>query len=279
MSFANAPHQSCDCHVHVFGDPTVYPAIAGAAYEPPPYTIAELDSAHQKNGIARSVLVQPLIYGTDHRVLLHALSHRSEGRGVAIIDDGISDDQLRHMHDFGIRGVRFGVGSKGKRETDRDMLDRTVSRIQKLGWHIKLGGGPDYILANQAWLRDLTLPVVIDHLAGLDSDSHTNTPTINVITDLLGRPNWWIMIANADRRSRGGYPWTDMLPVARNLVQAAAGRAIWASDWPHVSYKKSARPEFPELLEFMFKVIEPATTMEAVLVENPVRLYGFTSTA
>ena len=48
---------------------------------------AKLEQMHTILGIARAVLVQPTIYGTDHRALLDALRDRPQYRGVAIVND------------------------------------------------------------------------------------------------------------------------------------------------------------------------------------------------
>jgi predicted TIM-barrel fold metal-dependent hydrolase len=65
------PPNSCDTHLHVFGDPKIYPAAnPHALYHPPQdCTFQALQDIHAGMGIERAVLVQATIYGTDHRLL------------------------------------------------------------------------------------------------------------------------------------------------------------------------------------------------------------------
>ena len=47
-------------------------------------------------GVDRAVFVQPTIYGTDHRLLHDVLKSapKQNYRGVAIVDDSVSDAEL-----------------------------------------------------------------------------------------------------------------------------------------------------------------------------------------
>ena len=105
------PSNSCDAHLHVFGDPRLYPvANPHALYQPPAdCTFEAMQQLHAAMGIDRAVLVQPTIYGTDHRLLHDVLAAAPKGRyrGVAIVDDSVSDSELQRLHDVGVRGARF----------------------------------------------------------------------------------------------------------------------------------------------------------------------------
>ena len=63
------------------------------------------------------MLVQPSVYGTDNTALLDALSRQRQGlRGVAVVDPGLSLEDIRALDAAGIRGVRFNlVDHKGER--------------------------------------------------------------------------------------------------------------------------------------------------------------------
>ncbi len=275
MPGPDLPFHACDSHVHVFGDPVAFPAMPGAAYAPPPRTLADLRALHRAHGISRAVLVQPMIYGADHRVLIDALNGRPEYRGVAIINDNVSDDELARLHAAGVRGARFGLGSNRQGPFDRAAFERALERIQKLGWHIKLGVFNDDLTTHAPWLRKLTLPIVLDHLAGMDpTTTSVNDPRAKLVVELLEQPNWWIMLSNADRRSPGDAPWNDMLPFAQAFARAAPERTIWSSDWPHVLYQKPQTPAFSDLIGFLHRAVEDSA-IEAALVHNPARLYGF----
>jgi 2-pyrone-4,6-dicarboxylate lactonase len=113
------PPGSCDCHVHVFGDPTPYPPKAGRTYEPPDATLTDLEVVHTALGIDHAVLVQPAVYGTDHRLLMDSLHNSKRYRGVAVINDSVSDDELQALNDAGVRGARFNFGGAAGSAMDR----------------------------------------------------------------------------------------------------------------------------------------------------------------
>ena len=65
------PKNTCDTHLHIFGDPRAYPAAnPNALYAPPgECNFDAVKALHDAMGVDRAVFVQPTIYGTDHRLL------------------------------------------------------------------------------------------------------------------------------------------------------------------------------------------------------------------
>ena len=61
----------------------------------------------------------------------HAVSVQS-GAGVAA---SVTDDELKSMHDSGVRGVRFNFVKRLVDFTPKDELIEIAARINKLGWH------------------------------------------------------------------------------------------------------------------------------------------------
>jgi predicted TIM-barrel fold metal-dependent hydrolase len=268
------PRGSCDCHLHVFGDPDRYPPIANSAYPPPPATPDRLERLHSGLGIERAVLVQPMIYGVDHRMLLDALRGRPQYRGVAVVNDRVSDRELRVLHEAGIRAARFNLGGAFG-AMSRDELERSTSRVRELGWHAKFGGMAKDFIANRDWLGRYDGVAVLDHLAGLTPADGVDGELMGLIRELLRNDNWWILLANADRRSQAGPGWDDMLATVQALVAAAPGRALWATDWPHVLYGQRVLPDDAMLVAFLRRAVPDPATLEDILVHNPARLYGF----
>ena len=64
-----------------------------------------------------------------------------------------------------------------------------------------------------------------------------------------------------------------MTALAHALVEAAPGRLLWGSDWPHTDLC-DAMPDDGELLSLLADWIPDATTRTRVLVDNPAALYG-----
>ena len=76
------PKNSCDTHLHVFGDARTYPVgNPNALYQPPQdCTFAAMKALHDAMGIDRAVFVQPTIYGTDHSPAARRAQGRAEGK-------------------------------------------------------------------------------------------------------------------------------------------------------------------------------------------------------
>ena len=127
------PKNSCDTHLHVFGDAKTYPVgNPNALYQPPPDCSFEVMKAlHAAMGIDRAVLVQPTIYGTDHSLLHDVLKAAPKGkyRGVAIVDDTVSDAELDRLNRVGVRGARFNFGGNFKLAPSMESFRRSLDRI------------------------------------------------------------------------------------------------------------------------------------------------------
>ena len=52
-------------------------------------------------------------------------------------------------------------------------------------------------------------------------------------------------------------------------------RAIWATDWPHVLYRKPAMVNDGDLLDLLAAYVPDETARNRILADNPARLYGF----
>jgi predicted TIM-barrel fold metal-dependent hydrolase len=93
-----------DCHLHVF-DPDL-PTLGGH-YAPQAASLAQVQKLGAPFGIERFVLVQPSVYGLDNSVMLRALQ-AAPGlhRGIAVLDETVSESQLQQMHELGVRASR-----------------------------------------------------------------------------------------------------------------------------------------------------------------------------
>jgi predicted TIM-barrel fold metal-dependent hydrolase len=282
------PKNSCDTHLHVFGDAKSYPASnPNALYQPPQNCdFAAMQALHDRMGIERAVLVQPTIYGTDHRYLHDALKAAPKGRyrGVAIVDDSVSDAELARLNDVGVCGTRFNFGGNFKLAPSMDVLRRTLSRVRELGWFVKVFGFGDDFLPVADELRRIEMPAIIDHLGGPDMARGTSAPVIRLLLDLLARGNWWIGMSNGDLRSQTGPPWDDAVAFGRLFYEAAPDRCLWGTDWPHVH--RFIRPDTHGHSDYGYehemqrvglleRYVRARAARDRVLVDNPARFFGF----
>ena len=282
------PKNSCDTHLHVFGSAKSYPVSnPNALYQPPEDCNFEaMVALHDAMGIDRAVFVQPTIYGTDHRLMVNVLNAAPKGnyRGVAIVDDGVSDAELQRLHDAGVRGARFNFGGNFKLAPSLDSLRRSLDRVRAMGWFVKVFGFGDDFLTVEAELRKIRLPAIIDHLGGPDVRRGTSAPVIRFLLELLKNENWWVGLSNGDLRSQTGEPWDDAAEFGRLFYNAAPERCLWGTDWPHVH--RFIRPQEAghsgqgldhemKRVALLERYVPDRAARDRVLVDNPARFFGF----
>lgn len=271
------PRGACDCQLHVFGPTDRYPMRSGAAYVMPTATLDMALRMHHALGIERGLLVQPTSYGTDYRALLDALATAGPNyKGCVVINESVSDAELRDLHDRGIRVARFNFLNALNLVPSGTSIRNTMARVRELGWVVKLqppAGGMAEIASHFESIDDI--PIVIDHMGRTDLDPARPMPNLKKIFELLDRGNFWLMLSNGYRLSKSDSCWDDVIPVTRALVEAAPDRVIWASDWPHPLSTKPV-PNDADILEFLFTCVPDERQQRKILVENPERLFGFT---
>ena len=88
-------------------------------------------------GMARGVLIQISVYGTDNRCMVESLkAHPNRLRGVAVVAPDVGDAELEALHAAGVRGIRINVLFGGGVAIDE--MERLAARVAPLGWHIQL---------------------------------------------------------------------------------------------------------------------------------------------
>ena len=267
------PRGACDTHVHIWGPFDRFPVAKGAPYTPPERTRDDLVALHERLGVDRAVIVQTTVYKSDNRAMLDGIA-RSGGRwrGVALIDEHFTDADFRTLHEGGVRGVRFGFVKHLGGVPDLALVRRTAARIAPMGWHLVLhldaGNIPEFI----DFFGELSLPVVVDHMGRVPVRDGLDQPPFRILLDLLKRPNWWVKVSGAERISETGPPFADAIPFAQRLIEAAPGRVLWGTDWPHPNVRWE--PDEADLVDLL-PSFAGAAALHKVLVDNPARLYGF----
>ena len=267
------PRGACDTHVHIWGPFDRFPVAKGAPYTPPERTRDDLVVLHERLGVDRAVIVQTTVYKSDNRAMLDGIA-RSGGRwrGVALIDEHFTDADFRTLHEGGVRGVRFGFVKHLGGVPDLALVRRTAARIAPMGWHLVLhldaGNIPEFL----DFFGEFSLPVVVDHMGRVPVRDGLDQPPFRILLDLLKRPNWWVKVSGAERISETGPPFADAIPFAQRLIEAAPGRVLWGTDWPHPNVRWE--PDEADLVDLL-PSFAGAAALHKVLVDNPARLYGF----
>ena len=81
-------------------------------------------------------------------------------------------------------------------------------------------------------------------------------------------------MSGLERASRQGAPYADAVPFARKLVAEYGDRVVWGSDWPHPNVE--GVPDDGVLVDLVAEFANDAQR-QALLVDNPQKLYGFRS--
>jgi len=268
------PPLACDAHCHVFGPAAKFPYDPNAAYTPQDAPFEKLQALHARLGLERAVIVHASCHGADMRATLDAIA-RSGGRyrGTAIIDSSVDEKQFAAMHAGGIRAVRFNFVRHLGGRPDMGFFKQTVERVRAMGWHLILHLDAQDLVELEPILDKLPVPFVIDHMGRVKAADGLDQPAFRALLALMRNLNAWVKICGAERVSSAGPPFTDAVPFARALVEAAPERVLWGTDWPHPNVKWM--PDDGALLELFPMMVPEARLQRQILVKNPASLYGF----
>ena len=269
------PPLACDAHCHIFGPAAKFPYAPDASYHPPDAPFEALQKLHKILGIERAVIVHASCHGPDMRATLDGIA-RSNGRyrGTAIIDETYGEREFQRMNDGGIRGVRFNFVQHLGGRPDMAFFQRTVGRVKEMGWHLILHLDAVDLVELDAMFKKIPVPMVIDHMGRVKAADGLDQPAFKVLLEWMRNDKFWVKVCGAERVSSKGPPFTDAVPFARKLIEAAPERILWGTDWPHPNVGKHM-PNDGELVDLFPQMAPTPALQKKILVDNPARLYGF----
>jgi predicted TIM-barrel fold metal-dependent hydrolase len=239
--------------------------------------------------VARFVIVQPSFYGTDNAMLLDGLDRLgAQGRGVAVIDATATPErQLADFQTRGVRGLRINLYNpvSASRLGSLDVAFAATAGIARhMRWHVQVIAPLPTLIQHAGMLEHALVPIVIDHY-GLYGRAAPDSAEGRRFLALLGHPHVWVKLSAPYRvsddplQTQPDRAWLDA------ILGVAAERCVWGSDWPFTAPHEAARgpdvtlPYRPlsygrMVDEFVAALPSPAQA-DAILVDNPARLYGF----
>jgi predicted TIM-barrel fold metal-dependent hydrolase len=283
------PAHACDCHTHIFGDPTRFPFSPNRTYTPEPALPAEMARLHRALGIERVVIVTPSVYGTDNAATVYGLeARRGTARGIAVIDQNTSASELDALDQAGVRGIRLNLvtGGANPPALAREKFQAGVARMKPRGWHIQIYTSPEVIQSLEDLLGNSPVPVVFDHFGGARAALGIRQPGFGSLLTLLRSGSAYVKISGAYRASSHPPTFSDVAPLAKALISANPDRIVWGTDWPHPNSPlgPGVRPtdvvaplpidDGVLLNQLPVWAPDPAIRRK-ILVDNPARLYGF----
>jgi 2-pyrone-4,6-dicarboxylate lactonase len=269
------PPGACDAHCHIFGPADRFPFAPDRAYTPPDAGLDRFEWLRTRLGIDRAVFVQASCHGTDNSALLDALQ-RGQGRyaGVAMIDDHTTAAEIDRLHAAGVRGTRINLVAHLGGAPPLDAFWRIVHRVAPLDWHVVLHLDAVDLPQWAPRLDAMPCPFIIDHMARVPVAGGIEQAPFQALLALVHDERAWVKISGAERLGvTGAPPYTDVVPFARALVDAAPTRVLWGTDWPHPNVRHT--PDDGDLVDLLADLIPDETLRRQVLVTNPTTLYDF----
>jgi predicted TIM-barrel fold metal-dependent hydrolase len=273
------PPGACDCHAHVFGPIERYPYFARRIYTPPDAPPSAYWRMLGTLGVERAVLVQPSVYGTDNRAMLDAMAgEKGRMRGVAVVEETVTDAELGRMHEIGVRGIRFNIVDVKPEEKGKlpiEVVRRMADRIKAFGWHIQFLMHVDEFPELDKLFAGFPVDIVIDHYGYMATSKGIAHPGFQALLRLMKAGHCWVKFTGAYRiSSESALPYPDVTPYARALVAAAPERIVWGTDWPHPKHEKPM-PNDGEMCDRLLDWIPDEGQRKLALADNPAKLYGF----
>lgn len=299
------PAGAWDSHVHVIDEVSpdslsrslrdllgqeTFPFSPDHPYRPKRANLDDLLDFELSNGIDRVCIVAVSVYGTDNSSLIDALKRLgSKGRGVACIDpESITDEELRAMHDVGVRGVRLNIKTQSQQpEAPKfaELLRQYAERVRALGWVLQLYVSLEQIALIADVIPTLGIKVVFDHLGSpAEAIPSRKQRGYTELLQLLTKKKAWIKISGTYRFAR----LPDLEKFAREILYLAPTQVVWASDWPHTGgvesnpggdrnevqeYRKVSTPDF--IGKCLMWCDYDQDLIQKVWVDNPGKLWQY----
>ncbi len=274
-----APPGACDAHIHMLAAPSEAALWDGRVEDPATdWTFAQYLDAYRRVqaalGTSRTIIVQSILYGADNSLLARAIDAlgRDTTRGVGLVTDGASDAELDALVAAGIVAVRLNYVHGGVLTWDG--VEAMAPRLADRGLHVQMLLRADKDLPDLApRIAAMPVPVVLDHIAWPDLNLGPDEPGFRHLLDLLARGQVWVKLSALYRHCPAPFVQADAHVAA--LLAANPERCLWGTDWPHIMLNGAEPGPVGVMLDAFDRVCPDDATRQAVLVDNPVGLFGF----
>ena len=269
------PPDAVDAHCHVFGPAAEFPFAPERKYTPCDAGKQRLWALRDHLGFSRNVIVQATCHGADNRALVDALwAADGLARGVATVHKDVTDQELRTLDAAGVRGVRFNFVKRLVDKLPHEDLRIIAEKIAPLGWHVLIYFEAADLPEIHPLVTALPTKVVVDHMGRPDVRQPADGPEFGRFVRLLEEhPNFWSKVSCPERLSQvGPHGYEDVIPFSRRLVERFPDRVLWGTDWPHPNMR-SHMPDDGKLVDLIPRIAPTPALRQALLVDNPMRLY------
>ncbi|GAA0984167.1 amidohydrolase family protein [Acrocarpospora macrocephala] len=269
------PADSCDSHCHVFGPGALFPYDKDRTFTPVDAPRQQVAALHEHLGLGRAVVIQSACNGFDHSVLLDALGHGGGRlRGVGLIDERTSPEEIARLHAAGVRGFRCNFLPHLRRAPSEAEIAMLAASVAGLGWHTEIHVQGEGVVEHERFIAALPTPVVVDHLGRIDIRRGLGQPAVRSLLRLLDTGRVYVKVSGIDRVSRQGPPYADAVELAALLVRHAPERVLWGTDFPHPNIAGDA-PDDGLLVDLLAEIAPSAKLRDLLLVANPAAVFDF----
>jgi predicted TIM-barrel fold metal-dependent hydrolase len=265
-----------DCHVHVF-DPARFPYRADTHYAPSGQEIgtpAQLAQMMRAYGTRHALLVGPNSgYGLDNACMLDTIARDPERyRGIAVVRNDASREELQRLKDGGVVGVAWNVTHYGvDYYADAAPL---VRNLVGLDLFVDIQVRDRQLEAILPLLDAPGLRVLVDHCALPIIEAGIDHPGFRAMLELGASGRAFIKLSGYVKFSRQPVPHEDAWPYVRALVDAfGPDHCLWASDWPYL--RAPYHVDYGVLLDLASKLFPSTRDRQLLFWETPRKLFGF----
>ena len=270
------PLGAVDAHCHVFGPSDLFPYHPRRKYTPCDAPKEKLFELRDHLGFSRNVIVQASCHGSDNTALIDALHSSGElARGVSVLSPEVTDQELKQLDESGVRAVRFNFVKRLVDSTPKEVFIALANRVKALGWHVVVYFESPDLTDLRPFLELLAKDhvVVVDHMGRPDVGKGIASEEFEAFISLLrNNENIWTKVSCPERLTQLAHDYSDVVPFARELVEAFPNRVLWGTDWPHPNMKSHV-PDDGNLVDVIPKIALTPKLRQHLLVDNPMRLY------
>jgi predicted TIM-barrel fold metal-dependent hydrolase len=265
-----------DCHVHVL-DPARFPYGANTHYRPTGQelgTPAQLARLMEAYGTIYALLVGPNSgYGLDNACMLDTIAGAPERyRGIAVVGNDASLDNLRELKRAGIVGVAWNVTFYGV-DYYRDAAP-LLGKLRALDMFVDIQVEDDQLVPMLPMLVDSGVRILVDHCGRPTIDAGLDQPGFRAVLALGATKRAFVKLSGLVKFSRQPSPHKDAWPFVEALIDAfTLDHCLWASDWPYL--RAPTRVDYGVLLDLALKLFPDASGRRKLMWGTPRSLFEF----
>jgi predicted TIM-barrel fold metal-dependent hydrolase len=265
-----------DCHVHVL-DPTRFPYGASTHYRPMGQemgTPAQLAQVMEAYGTRCALLVGPNSgYGLDNACMLDTIAGgRGRYKGIAVVRNDISLEELRVLQRAGVIGVAWNVTHYGL-DYYRD-AGALVEKLVALDMFVDVQTENEQMVSMLPLLIESGVRVLVDHCGRPTIGAGLDQTGFRAVLELGATKRAWIKLSGFVKFSGEPAPYADAWPFLEALVNAyTLDHCLWASDWPYL--RAPARVDYGVLLNLVLQLFPEASDRRKLLWDTPQKLFAF----